>query len=84
MHLRDQVVHMCCAACWALDCSLGRTKQLRPSVGFCSLMRAEMAVVALSISQKSRVSKALANAFLVGVSGSARAVEVSLSSWDVY
>lgn len=36
MHLRDQVVHMCCAACWALDCSLGRTKQLRPSVGFCS------------------------------------------------
>lgn len=47
-------------------------------------MRAEMTVVALSISQKSRVSKALANAFLVGVSGSARAVEAPLSSWDVY
>lgn len=62
-------------------------RQDQAAQAFCRvlfLMRAEMAVVALSISQKSRVSKALANAFLVGVSGSARAVEAPLSSWDVY
>lgn len=51
-----------------------RQDQLRASVGFCSLMRAEMAVVALSITPKSRVCKALANVF------SARAVEAPLSS----
>lgn len=62
-------------------------RQDQAAQAFCRvlfLMRAEMTVVALSISQKSRVSKALANAFLVGVSGSARAVEAPLSSWDVY
>lgn len=75
---------MCCATCRAWHCSLGRTKQLRASVGFCSLMRREMAVFALGIAQKSRICKALANVFLVGVPGSARAVDASLSSWDVY
>lgn len=75
---------MCCATCRAWDWSLGRTKQLRASVGFCSLMRTEMAVVALSISQKSRVCKALADVLLVGTSSSARAVEAPLSSSDVY
>lgn len=50
------------------------------SLGFCSLMRREMAVVALGIAQESRVCKALANVLLVGVPSSARAVEAPLSS----
>lgn len=67
MHRKDQ---LCCATRIASDCSFGRSEQLRnpPEVFYSpfALMETEMAVIFLSIIQKSEVCKTLVNVFLVG------------------